>query len=301
MNGNVPTYALYGEHEQALVLESLHCESIPSRSRLYDWEIKLHRHELFMQILYIRRGSIDIQFDERQFHAAGPCLLYVPALDPHGFRFSEDIDGAVLTVVTQQAEALLAGAPELLACFATAQHLPLSADARFASPLAGALERLLEEFDAPGRWRLMVLETLLRLVLILLGREMGAKTAEAGAGRSSRSVVHVQRFKALLNASFREQREIAFYASLLGITPTQLNRVCREELQQSALGVINNRLVMEAKRDLAYSSLSVKEIALTLGFSDPAYFSRFFTKQTRHSPTDFRALTRASLTQERRA
>jgi AraC family transcriptional activator of pobA len=114
-------------------------------------------------------------------------------------------------------------------------------------------------------------------------------------------VVHVQRFKALLNASFREQREIAFYANLLGITPTQLNRVCREELQQSALGVINNRLVMEAKRDLAYSSLSVKEIALTLGFSDPAYFSRFFTKQTRHSPTDFRALARASLTQERRA
>lgn len=301
MSGTVPTYALYGEHEQSLVLESLHCEPIPSRSRLYDWEIKLHRHELFMQILYIRRGAVDIQFDERQFHAAGPCVLYVPAMEAHGFRFSEDIDGAVLTVVTQQAESLLAGAPELLACLGAPQCLPLPQEDPRNTTLAGALERLLAEFDAPGRWRLMVLETLLRLVLILLGRELGALSAEAGARRSSRGVVHVQRFKALLNGAFREQRNIAFYASQLGITPTQLNRVCRDELQQSALGVINNRLVMEAKRDLAYSSLSVKEIALTLGFSDPAYFSRFFTKQTRHSPSDFRALARVSLAQERRA
>jgi AraC family transcriptional activator of pobA len=71
--------------------------------------------------------------------------------------------------------------------------------------------------------------------------------------------------------------------------------VCREVLRTSALGAVHERLLLEAKRDLAYAQLSVKEIALTLGFADAAYFTRFFTRHTGLSPRRFRDLARRQL------
>lgn len=59
----IPTYALYGELVEDLPPERLHCESIADRSRLYNWEIKPHRHEAFFQILHIRSGAGEAQFE----------------------------------------------------------------------------------------------------------------------------------------------------------------------------------------------------------------------------------------------
>ena len=54
------------------------------------------------------------------------------------------------------------------------------------------------------------------------------------------------------------------------------------------MGAISQRIVLEATRDLTFTVLSVKEIAYSLGFDDPAYFTRFFTKHTGLTPTQFR-------------
>ncbi|MDX3906636.1 MAG: helix-turn-helix domain-containing protein [Pigmentiphaga sp.] len=299
MKSSVPTYALYGEHGKNLVPESLHCESIPQRSRLYDWEIKLHRHDLFVQILYIRSGTAAIQFEDRRFEAHGPCALFVPALHAHGFHFSEDIDGAVITIVTQQMESLLTRHADLLVPFQAPSFIPFETEEAAYRPFSQAVELLLAEYAESHPWRLSLLESLLGTVLVLMARKISTLAHYEPGRRSSRGVMHLHRFKALLNRSFREQRDISYYAQRLGITPTQLNRICRDELGLSALGVINDRLLTEARRDLAYSSLSVKEIALTLGFSDPSYFSRFFTKHAGTSPSEFRTMVRDQFDRER--
>ena len=93
-----------------------------------------------------------------------------------------------------------------------------------------------------------------------------------------------------MEQQFRQQPALAALAAALGITPTQLNRVCHQVLGHSALGVLHGRLVLEAQRDLAYTTLSVKQIALGLGFADAPYFSRFFSRQTGHTPSAWRAL-----------
>jgi AraC family transcriptional activator of pobA len=102
--------------------------------------------------------------------------------------------------------------------------------------------------------------------------------------------VHVQRFRALVDRHYRQQPALSVLAAELGITPTQLNRVCHQVLGHSALGVLHGRLVLEAQRDLAYTTLSVKQIGLGLGFADAGYFSRFFLRQTGHTPSAWRAL-----------
>lgn len=56
------------------------------------------------------------------------------------------------------------------------------------------------------------------------------------------------------------------------------------------LKIINDRIILEAKRQLCYTDLKIKEIAFRLGFDDPSYFVKFFKRQTGILPAEFRVL-----------
>lgn len=294
MPTRVPTYALYGEHEQPLIPESLHVESIAERSRLYDWEIAPHRHDLFAQLLCLRSGRGEVEFAHGREPFVAPCVIYVPALAEHGFSFSRDIDGLVITVVAHRLHRLLEASPELAERLSRPCCLRFVADAPDYVQIERAASLLAAELRGDAPWRMQVVEASLATALAFVARASAAPPHGA-QGPSPRSLQHAQRFRALLDRSFREQRSIAFYADELGITPTQLNRVCREVLDTSALGALHARLMLEARRDLAYTLLSVKEVALTLGFSDAAYFTRFFARHAGMAPSEFREAARRQM------
>jgi AraC family transcriptional activator of pobA len=289
----VPTYALYGEHEQPLIPENLHVESIAERSRLYDWEIAPHRHDLFAQLLCLRSGKGEVVFADGREPFEAPCVIYVPALAEHGFRFAHDVDGLVITVVAHRLQSLLQATPELAERLALPRCLRFAAVAEAFVPIERACTLLADEMRGTAPWRMHVVEASLATALVFVAR--AAASGRGAEGPSPRSLQHAQRFRALLDRSFREQRSVECYAGELGITPTQLNRVCREVLDTSALGALHARLMLEAKRDLAYTRLSVKEVALTLGFVDAAYFARFFKQRTGLSPSEFRTAARRQM------
>jgi len=93
----------------------------------------------------------------------------------------------------------------------------------------------------------------------------------------------------LLEGNFRKERHAAFYASLLGITPKRLNEILCEKFGLTLTRILHTRLILEAKREIAYGRKSFKEISFELGFSDQAYFSRFFKVQTGLMPVEFRS------------
>jgi len=92
----------------------------------------------------------------------------------------------------------------------------------------------------------------------------------------------------LIEQYYKEQRSVSFYADKLYITANYLNILCQKNMQVSATHLIQERIVLEAKRLLRISDLSVKEIAFELGFEDHAYFSNFFRAQTGTTPSGFR-------------
>jgi AraC-like DNA-binding protein len=112
------------------------------------------------------------------------------------------------------------------------------------------------------------------MALILAARSQAALDPGA-SGPANRKMLHLRRFRALLDRGYRTHKSVAFYAGEPGITSTQLNRVYREVLGKSALGAINAWLLLEAERDLVCTFIGVKEIAPSLGFSDAAYFSGY--------------------------
>ena len=96
-------------------------------------------------------------------------------------------------------------------------------------------------------------------------------------------------FQALVEARLRQQPGLAELATQIGITPTQLNRVCHRVLGHSALGVLHGRLLLEAQRELGYTAMSVKQVAIGLGFADAGYFTRWFQRHTGLTPTAWRS------------
>ena len=94
-------------------------------------------------------------------------------------------------------------------------------------------------------------------------------------------------FSVLVEQNFKKLHSVTDYANRLGISPKSLTKHFQKIGVQTPSDFIKNRIITEAKRQLLYSSEAVKHIAFDLGFNDPAYFSRFFTKTTGISPKQF--------------
>jgi len=98
----------------------------------------------------------------------------------------------------------------------------------------------------------------------------------------------VQRFRAALELHLRRHQPLGFYAEALNVTPDHLSRACRAVTGQSALALLQDRLLLEARRLLGYTDATVADVARELGFDDPAYFSRFFARRAGMSPLAYR-------------
>ena len=128
----------------------------------------------------------------------------------------------------------------------------------------------------------------LLVALLLQVRRLDQSQHTLHPSQTSRKAEQVERFRTLVNNNLGNLKTVNEYAENLGITAGQLRRICQEVIGQSPLHVINARIIHAAQRDLAYSTMSVQQVAYTLGYEDAAYFSRFFRKQAGLTPSEFR-------------
>lgn len=292
--GDIPTYALYGETRDDPAADWIHCETIQARSRLHNYRILPHRHEKLFQILHLASGTAEIVLDGRSMSLTAPALVALPPMTVHGYTFSPDVEGTVLTLFDSRLSHILAHMDGVRETFRSVQVIRLDADDDAARTLAADIGSLANEFAArrPGRSEAMQA----RLVLVLIAHHRLHGAGQGASHRSpGRALQHALRFRELVDQDFRSNRPIEAYARRLGLTPPHLNRVCREHLGDTALGVIHQRIILEAKRYLTFTSLSAKEIALALAFDDPAYFARFFKQKTGLPPLAFRAMQQSTM------
>lgn len=95
-------------------------------------------------------------------------------------------------------------------------------------------------------------------------------------------------FSLLVEQNYKKLHSVTDYANRLGVSPKSLTKHFQKIGTQTPSDFIKNRIILEAKRQLKYSTEAIKYIAFDLGFNDAAYFSRFFTKATGKSPAKFR-------------
>src|SRR5690606_21053081 len=97
-----------------------------------------------------------------------------------------------------------------------------------------------------------------------------------------------RKFTMLVEEHYRQKHHVADYAELLGVAPKTITHKFKRLKLPLPNDVIKNRIVMEAKRMLAYTDLTSKEIGYILGYGDPAYFSRLFLQKAGECPSGFR-------------
>ena len=102
----------------------------------------------------------------------------------------------------------------------------------------------------------------------------------------------VYEFLLLLEHRYLQERTAEFYADQLGISAKRLNQILKEKLDRTAVQLIHDRIILEAKRQIIHSENTIKEIAFNLGFKDRPYFSRFFKVQSGQSPEEFQKSVR---------
>lgn len=96
------------------------------------------------------------------------------------------------------------------------------------------------------------------------------------------------RFKKLIEIQYAENHKVNNYADQLSVNADYLNKYVRAQLGKSAKELIQDKILVEAKRQLIFSDMSNKELAFYLGFEEPAHFSNFFKKYTSTTPKQFK-------------
>jgi len=271
----IPVYGLYGDDTRLWQEDFFHCETIAVRSRRNDWEISPHVHLGLAQMLFMASGQVALRLGEDEHSLAGPLLVCAPRGVVHGFRFSPDVVGFVVTLSQDFIDGL--GRHDALRrqLLVPACHVPSDA----------LVERLL----AIG-WQLVGAErgrfdpNIHRLHRALA--EAWLRTAiQPGLDPGAPGETIARRFQALVEAHYREHRPLAYYADRLNCTVRTLSRQTEDAFGMTPLQFVNRRLLFEARRLLRFTNASCGEVAAELGFEDPSYFSRFFRRLTGHGPS----------------
>ncbi|SMC87522.1 helix-turn-helix domain-containing protein [Novosphingobium sp. B1] len=272
----IPRYALYGEGSALALGGFAHIETIAERSALHDWEIGVHRHDHFVQVLLVEAGHAAITLDTQTVRLEGPGRVIVPAAAVHGFRFRKGTRGFVLTLSTDFSTRAASPSDPLIAALAHGGIATLSRPAATRSFwLAREMLGLQQEWQGQGGLFLSLAESLVRA---LTGDGQGNDPAE-GADR------RLDRFRQLVELHYRDHRDLEFYAVSLGLTRRTLARLTSARLGCSPMELVHRRLALEAQRLLRYTNATATQVASELGFDDPSYFSRFYQRLTGRRPS----------------
>jgi AraC family transcriptional regulator, transcriptional activator of pobA len=283
----IPRFFLYGEPPRDADERFLHVETIADRSRLYEWRIRPHAHRDLHQLLVIFTGGGEMQAETQRYAFQAPTLLIVPAGVVHGFAFTPETEGYVVTLADPLLRDLARDEMTFKRLFQAPACASLAADPTHTQELADTVPKLRRElvWKAPASGAAAAARLMTVLVSAVRAlHEPPDLTSDATSGRAAL----VARFREKVESHLRMGLSIAQYAKALSVTPARLRAACLEITGKPPARVLEDRLLLEAKRNLTYTNMTVAETAYYLGFADPAYFSRFFSKHAGESPATFR-------------
>ncbi|PJG46237.1 AraC family transcriptional regulator [Sphingobium sp. LB126] len=285
MSAAVPAFYLYGEPQRAVEVGFVHVESLDDRSRPSEWTIQPHVHRDLNHIILIAQGGGTMRADGNTLSFDAPCLLLVPRGIIHGFTWLRESRGWVMTISDSYLQHLLERDEDLQPLFRVPRAVPLPPAEL--SEVEADIQRLAQELAWSGPGQRGAIEALLLGLMVQALRH--AALTEAGPRAGGRQARLVARLRERIELHFRRREPVDAYALALGVSETALRQACSHVAGMSPAAMVDERALLEARRLLLYSNLSIAEIAYAVGFDDPAYFSRFFARHLDRPPRDWRA------------
>lgn len=234
----------------------------------------MHLHG-FYEIIWFQEGEGIHKLDFSQYQITPGSIFFISPGQIHSFDQRHDQKGIVLKVCS-----------EIFDDFVVNPHIIISENA---SEELLLIVKAIEEELHKGKDidHKEALRALIKLFVIKVKR-----SSTCGCDPSLNPVKISQKaflnFKKLIEENYCRLHTVKDYAALMNVSSKTLTLYVNECSPFTPLELINQRIILEAKRLLRYSLLSVKEIAFRLGFEDPSYFVKFFKRIVHQSPADYR-------------
>jgi AraC family transcriptional activator of pobA len=258
-------------------------EFVDERSRPASWVIRPHAHADLHHIFEISAGGGVIHADGAQLELAAPMIIVAPAGAVHGFHWIPETVGQVLTLSDAFLRAIAQRDPALSHMATGGVWAAPCREAR----IPDAMSELARELNWKAAGHDLAVEAKLSIVLVETLRLRAKVEREAQAPPGPHALL-VARYRQLIEERFREHPSVELCAVELGVSAGRLRLACRTVAGVSPGRILLDRLALEAQRVMRYSNMTVGQVANYLGFSDPAYFSRFFARECGSTPRSFR-------------
>lgn len=243
----------------------------------------------FYEIFLITGGRGALTLDGQSYGLGPGRVFFTSPGQPRQWR-TRDFDGWCLFFTADFVEEFLRDPLFLFSLpyfHREGGHLQLTltrTEARAFSDRLATMQREIRKLrpDSPDALRAALYETLIQLARVYTGK----------TGTPVRENATAVRLRLLIEREFRERHQPRDYAPKLRVTVGHLNHLAKRHLGRTAGVLIRERLAVEAKRQLLHTDATAAEIGYALGFKDPAYFARFFRRETGSAPTEFRQRAR---------
>ncbi|MFJ5118980.1 helix-turn-helix domain-containing protein [Kitasatospora sp. NPDC088548] len=240
-----------------------------------------HRHSFYEIVLVTGgRGAHVLDLVHRPLRPPQLCVIA-----PGQVHYWADADGLTGQVVLFNEDFLFSQPKDLTALRTLAARPGLRLGEQ-----AGAIGALLADMEHEYRTRAPGYAGVLRASLhILIVRALRAAVPGEGGAAPGRSAELASAFTRLIGLPGGEQRSVASCAQELGVSPGHLQTLVKQVTGRTPGRLIRQQQTLEVKRLLACTDLTIRQVAREAGFGDPAYFCRFFRRETGMTPGEFRA------------
>jgi AraC family transcriptional regulator, transcriptional activator of pobA len=287
IKGKITNYGLYGDNPLTITTDFIKVERIETTSQPHDWRIIPHIHTDLFQLFLIEHGETELFLTQTEASIPCPCVIVMPANTLHGFNFSPDVRGYVITLSESFVENTLSTSPAVFIELNKVKILSATSE----QPLFEALKTMVVDIEkevfSSYLERKSVLQAFFSIFLIKIYR-LAVLKKEQQYGEEVREINHFRRFQKSLRQSPINKKAVSDFAKELNITPVHLNRICQAVAGKSTSQIIQEHSVNEACKYLMHTSYSISEIAHLLNFEDLGYFSRLMKKHLGKSPQTYR-------------
>ena len=243
----------------------------------------------FYHILWFQKGSPTHMVDFNPVKIKPNSILFLPKDTVQRFDKQGDFDGKAILFTdsffckTEQDTKFLRSTILFNDLFSISQ-IQLSKSSKAFSDLFQQMETELN--NDKDHFQSDILQNILHNLLLLSERER--RQQDFTEIKKGADLDYVVLFKDLLENQYKNQKQVSSFARQLSVTEKRLNQATSKVLGKTPKQMIDERIMLEAKRLLAHTNESVKEIGFALGFDEPTNFIKYFRKHHNSTPVEFR-------------
>ncbi len=244
----------------------------------------LHRHNFFY-ILALEKGIGEHIIDFISYPITNHSVFFMRPGQVHELALKKGSTGYLLQFNTDFYKPIQLSANQILQKVSSKTFCQLNAE-RFKRTFA-VLDTIFQEFTEKQERFKEVIQANLEILFIEFVRQ-SQNPQKVSAAKNNYSQERFEALQSLLEMHITTHKQAGQYAGMLHLTSYQLNAITKETVAKTCSQLINEQIILEAKRQLLATSSQVNQIAYYLGYEDASYFIRFFKKHTGYTPDMFR-------------